>query len=30
MRALRRQVMTHDVQRWAKGFLAVLGGQEPS
>jgi trehalose 6-phosphate synthase len=30
MRALRRQVMTHDVQRWAKGFLAALGGQEPS
>jgi trehalose 6-phosphate synthase len=30
MRALRRQVMTHDVQRWAKGFLAALGGQETS
>jgi trehalose 6-phosphate synthase len=28
MRALRRQVMTHDVQRWAKNFLAALGGQE--
>ncbi|PZS35752.1 MAG: trehalose-6-phosphate synthase [Pseudonocardiales bacterium] len=25
MRALHRQVMTHDVQRWAKGFLAALG-----
>ncbi|MGH3548626.1 MAG: alpha,alpha-trehalose-phosphate synthase (UDP-forming) [Pseudonocardiaceae bacterium] len=25
MRALRRQVMTHDVQRWAKGFLTALG-----
>lgn len=25
MRALRRQVMTHDVQRWAKSFLAALG-----
>ncbi|MGH3786671.1 MAG: alpha,alpha-trehalose-phosphate synthase (UDP-forming) [Pseudonocardiaceae bacterium] len=25
MRALRRQVMTHDVQRWARSFLAVLG-----
>ena len=30
MRALHRQVMTHDVQRWAKGFLAALGGQETS
>jgi trehalose 6-phosphate synthase len=28
MRALRRQVMTRDVQRWASSFLAVLGGQE--
>jgi trehalose 6-phosphate synthase len=26
MRALRRQVMTHDVQRWARSFLAALGG----
>jgi trehalose 6-phosphate synthase len=25
MRALRRQVMTHDVQRWAQSFLAALG-----
>jgi trehalose 6-phosphate synthase len=25
MRALRRQVMTHDVQRWARSFLAALG-----
>lgn len=24
MRALRRQVMTHDVQRWARSFLAAL------
>ena len=30
MRALHRQVMSHDVQRWAKGFLAALGGQETS
>ncbi|MDQ3764760.1 MAG: trehalose-6-phosphate synthase [Actinomycetota bacterium] len=26
MRALRRQVMTHDVQRWARSFLIALGG----
>jgi trehalose 6-phosphate synthase len=25
MRALHRQVMTHDVQRWARSFLAALG-----
>jgi trehalose 6-phosphate synthase len=30
MRALRRQVMTHDVQRWAKSFLAALGSDERS
>jgi trehalose 6-phosphate synthase len=30
MRALRRQVMTHDVQRWAQSFLAALGGDERS
>jgi len=28
MRALRRQVMKHDVQRWARSFLAALGGEE--
>ena len=26
MRALRRQVMTHDVRRWAGSFLNALGG----
>ncbi|NMN97073.1 trehalose-6-phosphate synthase [Nocardiaceae bacterium YC2-7] len=26
MRALRRQVLTHDVERWAKSFLAALSG----
>jgi trehalose 6-phosphate synthase len=30
MRVLRRQVMTHDVQRWARSFLAALGGEEQS
>jgi trehalose 6-phosphate synthase len=30
MRALRRQVMTHDVQRWAQSFLAALGSDERS
>ena len=25
MRALRRQVLTHDVDRWARSFLHVLG-----
>jgi trehalose 6-phosphate synthase len=28
MRVLRRQVMKHDVQRWARSFLAALGGDE--
>jgi trehalose 6-phosphate synthase len=28
MRALRRQVLTHDVDRWARSFLAALDGQE--
>lgn len=26
MRALRRQVLTHDVERWARSFLATLAG----
>jgi trehalose 6-phosphate synthase len=30
MRALRRQVMTHDVQHWAQAFLAALGGEKSS
>jgi trehalose 6-phosphate synthase len=30
MRVLRRQVMTHDVQRWARSFLAALRGDERS
>ncbi|MBV8993896.1 MAG: trehalose-6-phosphate synthase, partial [Pseudonocardiales bacterium] len=30
MRVLRRQVMTHDVQRWARSFLAALGGEKRS
>jgi trehalose 6-phosphate synthase len=25
MRALRRQVMNHDVRHWARSFLAALG-----
>ena len=25
MRALRRQVLTHDVDRWARSFLDALG-----
>jgi trehalose 6-phosphate synthase len=25
MRALRRQVLTHDVDRWARSFLHALG-----
>ena len=25
MRTLRKQVMTHDVDRWARSFLAALG-----
>ncbi|MFH5206961.1 trehalose-6-phosphate synthase [Antrihabitans sp. NCIMB 15449] len=28
MRALRRQVLTHDVDRWAKSFLSALGNGE--
>ncbi|GAA3994176.1 trehalose-6-phosphate synthase [Allokutzneria multivorans] len=28
MRALRRQVLTHDVDRWARSFLEALGAQE--
>jgi trehalose 6-phosphate synthase len=27
MRALRRQVLTHDVDRWARSFLEALGAQ---
>ncbi len=27
MRTLRRQVLTHDVDRWARSFLEALGGQ---
>ena len=30
MRTLRRQVMTHDVQRWAQSFLAALGSDARS
>jgi trehalose 6-phosphate synthase len=29
MRALRRQVMTHDVQRWARSFLTTLHAEDP-
>ncbi|MHA6796874.1 alpha,alpha-trehalose-phosphate synthase (UDP-forming) [Pseudonocardia bannensis] len=29
MKALRRQVMTHDVDRWARSFLDALGMPEP-
>ncbi|WP_214367759.1 trehalose-6-phosphate synthase [Pseudonocardia sp. H11422] len=29
MKALRRQVMTHDVDRWARSFLHALGMPEP-
>jgi trehalose 6-phosphate synthase len=25
MRTLRKQVMTHDVDRWARSFLLALG-----
>ena len=25
MRAMRRQVLTHDVNRWARSFLEILG-----
>jgi hypothetical protein len=28
MRALRRQVLTHDVDRWARSFLAALHPSE--
>ncbi|MGV0812424.1 trehalose-6-phosphate synthase [Mycolicibacterium boenickei] len=28
MRALRRQVLAHDVDRWARAFLAALGGAD--
>jgi trehalose 6-phosphate synthase len=30
MRALRRQVLTHDVDRWARSFLEALGGEASS
>ncbi|GDY30279.1 alpha,alpha-trehalose-phosphate synthase (UDP-forming) [Gandjariella thermophila] len=30
MRALRRQVLTHDVDRWARSFLEALGAQPAS
>jgi trehalose 6-phosphate synthase len=30
MRVLRRQVLTHDVNRWARHFLAALGPQTTS
>lgn len=29
MRALRRQVLTHDVDRWARSFLEALASKEP-
>lgn len=29
MRALRRQVLTHDVDRWARSFLSALGLPDP-
>ena len=29
MRALRRQVLAHDVDRWARSFLDALAGSEP-
>ena len=29
MRALRRQVLTHDVDRWARSFLDALGLPKP-
>ena len=29
MRALRRQVLTHDVGRWARSFLAALNPADP-
>ncbi|HEY0499447.1 MAG TPA: trehalose-6-phosphate synthase [Kutzneria sp.] len=30
MRALRRQVLTHDVDRWARSFLEALGSASPN
>jgi trehalose 6-phosphate synthase len=27
MRAMRRQVLTHDVDRWARSFLQALGAE---
>jgi trehalose 6-phosphate synthase len=30
MRALRRQVLSHDVDRWARSFLDALAGGQPS
>ncbi|MGD9989826.1 alpha,alpha-trehalose-phosphate synthase (UDP-forming) [Pseudonocardia sp.] len=30
MKALRRQVMSHDVDRWARSFLSALGLPEPA
>ncbi len=30
MRALRRQVLAHDVDRWARSFLDALAGQTPT
>ena len=30
MRALRRQVLTHDVDRWARSFLSALGVGAPN
>ncbi|ANI42129.1 alpha,alpha-trehalose-phosphate synthase (UDP-forming) [Mycolicibacterium vaccae] len=29
MRALRRQVLAHDVDRWARSFLSALASEEP-
>ncbi len=30
MRALRRQVLTHDVERWAQSFLSTLAQSQPT
>jgi trehalose 6-phosphate synthase len=30
MRALRRQVLAHDVDRWARSFLDALAESHPS
>jgi trehalose 6-phosphate synthase len=30
MRALRRQVLVHDVDRWARSFLDALAAGHPS